>query len=202
MGFLAWVRRVGSLAGQRVGTLSATGTAGPGPAAGAAGRPLAGLLGGPQRSAPSQQPADDVPTPLSRTRLTDWFTEHAYTFFVDSDGDVGGLWRGRLFYFFCFGERSEILQVRGQWNREFSIERLTEVLEICNLWNSERLWPKAYVRVRDDGMVHVTCEVATDLEHGVTDDQLGQLVQCGLSSASVFFDELDELYPDPAAEAP
>src|SRR3712207_7234969 len=60
-------------------------------------------------------------------------------------GDLGGLWRGRLFYFFMFGDRSEILQVRGQWNREASIERLEEVLEACNEWNADRIWPKAYV---------------------------------------------------------
>lgn len=202
MGLLAWVRRVGALTGRRPGAARSAGPAGSHAGEAAGGRPLAGLLGGPQRTAPAQSAPADVPTPLSRARLTDWFAAHGYSYFVDSDGDVGGLWRGRLFYFFCFGERSEILQVRGQWNREFSIDRLTEVLEICNVWNGERLWPKAYVRVRDDGMVHVTCEVATDLEHGVTDDQLGQLVQCGLSSAAVFFDELDELYPDPAAAAP
>lgn len=166
------------------------------------GRPLAGLLGGPDRAAPEQHLPDDVPAPLTSDRLRDWFSGHGYTYFVDDDGDVGGLWRGRLFYFFLFGERQEILQVRGQWNREFAIERLPEVLEICNDWNGEKIWPKAYLRVRDDGMVHVTCEVATDLEHGVTDDQLGQLLHCGLSSTSIFFDHLDEIYPDPAATAP
>jgi hypothetical protein len=143
-----------------------------------------------------------VPTPLTTQRLTRWFSDHGYTYFVDADGDVGGVWRGRLFYFFLFGERTEILQVRGQWNREFAIERLTEVLDVCNEWNADKIWPKTYVRVRDDGMVHATCEVATDLEHGVTDDQLGQLLHCGLTSASLFFDALDELYPDPAAAAP
>ncbi|MDT0165552.1 YbjN domain-containing protein [Actinotalea sp. AC32] len=186
MGFMAWVRR------------ARTTVAG----GGAGGRPLPGLLGGPARTPPAQGLPPDVPTPLSRARLTAWFQEHGYTYFVDSDGDVGGLWRGRLFYFFCFGQRGEILQVRGQWHREFAIERLTEVLEVCNTWNADRLWPKTYARVRDDGMVHVTCEVATDLEHGVTDEQLGQLLHCGLSTATVFFDQLDELYPDPASEAP
>ncbi|MCU1432063.1 MAG: hypothetical protein JWP95_1168 [Actinotalea sp.] len=192
MGFFSWVRRVREAPGPR-------------PADPLGGRPLLGLLGGPSRSAPDQHPlaaADDVPAPLTRDRLRAWFTRHGYTYFVDDDGDVGGLWRGRLFYFFLFGERQEILQVRGQWNREFAIERLTEVLEICNEWNAEKIWPKAYVRVRDDGMVHATCEVATDLEQGVTDAQLGQLLHCGLSAASIFFDTLDELYPDPAAAAP
>jgi hypothetical protein len=188
MGLFSWMRRARQGVAPAGGPLS--------------GLPIPGLLGGPARTAPAQRLPADVPAPLSTERLVGWLRDHGYSYFVDNDGDVGGLWRGRLFYFFCFGEHGEIFQVRGQWNRQFAIERLTEVLEICNAWNGDRLWPKAYVRVRDDGTVHVTCEVATDLEHGVTDDQLGQLVQCGLSSANVFFDELDDAYPDPASEAP
>ena len=143
-----------------------------------------------------------MPWPLSIARIVDWFEENGFSYFIDNDGDLGGLWRGRLFYFFMFGDRSEILQVRGQWNREVSIERLEEVLEACNEWNADRIWPKAYVRVRDNGMVHVISEVATDLEHGVTDAQLAQLLHCGLSTGSMLFDAIDEMYPDPAAAAP
>jgi hypothetical protein len=152
--------------------------------------------------APAQDDDPDVPWPLSIARIVDWFEENGFSYFIDNDGDLGGLWRGRLFYFFMFGDRSEILQVRGQWNREVSIERLEEVLEACNEWNADRIWPKAYVRVRDNGMVHVISEVATDLEHGVTDAQLAQLLHCGLSTGSMLFDAIDEMYPDPAAAAP
>ncbi|MDM8085795.1 YbjN domain-containing protein [Cellulomonas cellasea] len=144
----------------------------------------------------------DTPTPVTTERIAQWFVRNDFSYFVDSDGDLGGLWRGRLFYFFLFGEESEILQVRGQWNREVAIERLEEVLDACNEWNADRIWPKAYVRVRDNGMVHVITEVATDLEHGVTDEQLNQLLFCGLSTGSMFFDAIDELYPDPAGVAP
>ncbi|NMR19516.1 YbjN domain-containing protein [Cellulomonas fimi] len=145
---------------------------------------------------------DDVPAPVTVARILEWLQTNEFSYFVDSDGDLGGLWRGRLFYFFLFGDEAEILQVRGQWNREISIERLPEVLEACNEWNADRIWPKAYVRVRDNGMVHVISEVATDLERGVTDAQLAQLLHCGLSTGSMFFDAIDELYPDPAAAAP
>jgi len=145
---------------------------------------------------------DDVPTPLTVARIIAWFEDHDFSYFLDSDGDLGGLWRGRLFYFFLFGEESEILQIRGQWNREVAIERLEVVLEACNEWNADRIWPKAYVRVRDNGMVHVISEVATDLENGVTDPQLSQLLNCGLSTGNMLFDAIDELFPDPAAVAP
>lgn len=145
---------------------------------------------------------DGRPTPISAERVRRWFEDNDFHYFTDDDGDLGGLWRGRLFYFFLFGERQEILQVRGQWHREVAIERLEEVLDACTEWNAERIWPKAYVRVRDNGMVHVVAEVSTDLEHGATDEQLSQVLFCGLSSSSTFFDAIDELYPDPAAVAP
>lgn len=145
---------------------------------------------------------DGRPTPLSPDRIVRWFERNDFHYFTDDDGDLGGLWRGRLFYFFLFGDAQEILQVRGQWNREIAIERLEEVLDACAEWNAERIWPKAYVRVRDNGMVHVVAEVSTDLEHGATDAQLSQILFCGLSTSSTFFDAIDELYPDPAGVAP
>jgi hypothetical protein len=145
---------------------------------------------------------DGVPSPLTVARIVAWFEANQFSYFLDSDGDLGGLWRGRLFYFFLFGEDAEILQVRGQWNREVAIERLEQVLDACNEWNADRIWPKAYVRVRDNGMVHVISEVAADLEHGVTDAQLGQLLHCGLSTGNMLFDAIDELYPDPATVPP
>ena len=147
-------------------------------------------------------PDADVPTQLTIARIIAWFEKNQFSYFLDNDGDLGGLWRGRLFYFFLFGEDSEILQIRGQWNREVAIERLDVVLEACNEWNADRIWPKAYARVRDNGMVHVIAEVATDLEHGVTDAQVGQLLHCGLSTSNMLFDAIDELFPDPAAVAP
>ena len=142
------------------------------------------------------------PPPQSPPPQRPWLQRNDFHYFTDDDGDLGGLWRGRLFYFFLFGEDQEILQVRGQWNREIAIERLEEVLDACTEWNAERIWPKAYVRVRDNGMVHVVAEVSTDLEHGVTDAQLSQILFCGLSTSSTFFDAIDELYPDPAGVAP
>jgi len=143
-----------------------------------------------------------VPTAVSPARIASWMTDNQFSYFIDNDGDLGGLWRGRLFYFFLFGQQAEILQVRGQWHRELAIERLEEVLDLCNEWNAERIWPKAYVRVRDNGRVHVVAEVATDLEHGATDAQLSQMLFCGLSTGSMLFDALDERYPDPAGTAP
>lgn len=142
---------------------------------------------------------DLLPRRVEQDRLIDWCAAQQYHYFVDSDGDLGGLWNNRLFYFLLFGEHEEILQVRARWNREISIDRLEEIIDACNEWNADRIWPKAYVRVRDNGAVHVLCESAHDLEHGATDAQLERLLSCAVATCTIFLDAIDELYPDPAA---
>lgn len=161
------------------------------------------VTGGP-RTAPGHAHLDPrlVPSPLSKDRVAAWLDRSGFAYFIDSDGDLGGLWHGRLFYFLVIGDRDEVLQVHGQWHREATIERLEELLEACNDWNADHIWPKAYVRVRDDGSVVVCADTTTDVEHGVTDDQLDQLLQCGLSTGSSFFDSLEADYPDPLRTAP
>ncbi|WP_242496266.1 YbjN domain-containing protein [Xylanimonas protaetiae] len=140
--------------------------------------------------------------PLSRDRIVAWLERSGFAYFVDNDGDVGGLWHGRLFSFLVLGDHDEVLQVRAQWHREATIERLEELLETCNAWNADHIWPKAYTRVRDDGSVVVCADTPVDIEPGATDDQLDQLLQCGLTTATLFFDSLDEEYPDPLRAAP
>ena len=143
-----------------------------------------------------------VPAPLSSERIVAWLERNGFAYFTDSDGDVGGMWHGRLFYFLVLGDQDEVLQVRGQWQREATIERLGEILEALNEWNADHIWPKAYTRVRDDGAVVVCGETTVDVETGVTDDQLDQLLQCGLATASMLFDALDATFPDPLQVAP
>jgi hypothetical protein len=116
--------------------------------------------------------------PLTRDRIVAWLEDSGFTYFIDSDGDVGGVWHGWMFYFLALGEHGEVLQVRGQWHRALTIERLEEVLEVCN------------------------ADVTVDVEHGATDDQLDQLLQCGLTTGSMFFEHLDEVFPDPLLGAP
>lgn len=143
-----------------------------------------------------------APGPLTMARIVDWISSCGYSYFIDSDGDIGGLWHSRLFYFLLFGGEREILQVRGQWNREITIDRIEEVLDFCNEWNTDRIWPKVYFRVRDNGMIQVYGEVSVDFEHGANDDQLDQVLTCGLSTGAMLFDALDALYPDPAQVSP
>lgn len=145
-----------------------------------------------------------VPRPVTTERIRLWCESQGFSYFIDDKGDLGGLWgsRGRVFFFLLLGPETQCLQVRGYWTRRFAIERLPEVLELCNAWHIKRVWPVCYARVRDNGRVHVTAEVSTDVSCGATDAQLELMLRLGLSTAAAFFDELDETYPDPAETAP
>lgn len=133
-------------------------------------------------------------TPLTRDRVAAYLLARGYRFVLDDDGDLTGTWDGSRFWFLLLGEHGEILQVRGRWQRTLPTSRRTSVLLAVNDWNRERIWPKVYVR-EEDGELALYSEVSVDLEHGVTTDQLAQLVACGLGTGVQMFSVLDELLP-------
>lgn len=160
------------------------------------------MVGGVEVDGPGGRPAVDVPAPLTSARIAESLRALGYHYFVDVSGDVGGLWLGRLYHMFLLGSGHQVLQVRGRWNRRISIERLGEVLALCDHWNRDLLWPKVYVRVLDDGFIHVMAEVSTPFAAGATDAQITTCLRNGLAMGGVVFDALDARYPDPAEAAP
>ena len=130
--------------------------------------------------------------PLTRDRVEAFLTANGWTYGIDPDGDVGGQWDDNLFYFLRMGEAHEVLQVRGQWKQPVPLHREAELLRVLNQLNGDLVWPKLYVRAEDDALV-VYSEVSTDLEHGVSDDQLGQLLACGLFTGLKAFEHLGDL---------
>ena len=132
--------------------------------------------------------------PLSRDRVHAYLTSRGYHVQLDDDGDLTGTWDGDRFWFLLLGEDAELLQVRGRWHRVLPAHRRAAALLAVNVWNRERVWPKVYLRDEVEG-VAVYTEVTTDLEPGVTDDQLAQLVACGLGTGVQVFAALSALVP-------
>jgi hypothetical protein len=98
------------------------------------------------------------------------------------------------------GGSQEYLQTRGRWNRKVGVDQFERVVDLVNTWNSEKLWPKGYVR-REDEVVGVYAEHTVDYEHGVTDEQIDLHLACGITTALSLFEHLDEHFPDEAAVA-
>jgi hypothetical protein len=138
--------------------------------------------------------SSDAPTPLSRDRIETALKTKDWHYQIDSDGDIGGIWDDNIFYFFIAGEQKEILYIRGRWHHSLGIEQRSEAREVLDEWHKDRLWPKGYTRVDDDGQVRVFAEHVVDWEHGVTDPQLLQTIMCGISTSIQLFDHLAEYF--------
>ena len=130
---------------------------------------------------------DQRPSPVSRARIERLLDVQGYETVRDDDGDVAGMWNGHQFWFILLGERDEVLQVRGRCSVTLPPEQRGAALLAVNDWNRERIWPKAYVRAEDDGLA-LYGETSADLEHGVTDEQLQRLLDCGLATAVQLFE--------------
>lgn len=143
-----------------------------------------------------QAAASDGPDvqPLHPDRIAAVLDELEANYGRADDGDIGGMWDGNLVEFLARGDDREVFIVRSRWKAAVPLTHRPQVLEECNTWNSERIWPKTYVDTVEDALV-VVCELATDFEHGVTDAQLQLQVRCGLSTSLHFFEHLEQTWP-------
>ncbi|MDR2703445.1 MAG: YbjN domain-containing protein [Cellulomonadaceae bacterium] len=140
----------------------------------------------------------NFPSPVTHARLAAWLKDNNYSYFVDSDGDLGGLWDNRMFHFLILGDGTAF-QIRGQWNRFGNMDRIEDLLNVVNEWNSDRIWPKAYVRVRDDGTIVVCTDLTITADSGLSEPQLDLQLRCGLATSAAFFDSLEVQFPDSIA---
>jgi hypothetical protein len=138
---------------------------------------------------PTRPPHPEIVlSPLTNDTITDALATMELRYFTDSDGDVGANWEDFMTYFFRMGEQKEILNSRVIIRRKFGVEEVLRLQTFCNDWNRDKLWPKAYVRVAQENgnptSAQVIGEVVTDLEHGVTQLQLQQLISCAIGTGS------------------
>jgi hypothetical protein len=142
---------------------------------------------------PAPLPEAEVLRPLSNELISAVLDTRQYQYFTDSDGDIGGHWDDNLIYFFRLGQGREMLQVRVMARRVFNVDDVLRLYAFCNGWNHDKLWPKAYVHVADDGSAGIYGEVTTDLERGVTLGQLDQLIACGISTGCALAEAVADL---------
>ncbi len=133
--------------------------------------------------------------PLSAELIAAVLDARQFSYFVDADGDLAGRWDDNLIYFLRLGRGGEVLQVRTVTRTRFAIDDVPRLYGFCNAWNHDKLWPKAYVHVDDDGSARVVGEVLADLEQGVAVPQLDQLIACGIVTGCQLSDAVAALRP-------
>ncbi len=140
----------------------------------------------------SNTPAAPEAPQITQDRIKAIFDAKKWHYYVDNEGDLGGMWDDNTFHFMLRGRDKEILIISGRWHDSLSIDRLDEIRRFINEWHRTKLWPKCYHRIDDEGRVRLYTEVSIDHEHGATDDQLSQHIACALGTSGQFFDAVAE----------
>lgn len=131
--------------------------------------------------------------PLTGELVAAVLANRGYAVARDTEGDLVGRWEESLIWFFRRGTAGELLQIRTVAAPRFGIDHVPSLYAFCSSWNHDRLWPKAFVHVADDGLAQICGEVTTDLEAGVTPHQLDQLIDCGISAGCQLAEAVDRL---------
>ncbi|WP_125098354.1 YbjN domain-containing protein [Leucobacter chromiireducens] len=142
----------------------------------------------------------DALSPISKDRIKAGLERAGWSYSVDSDGDIGGGWEYASFFFFLSGKEEELLCIRGNWRGKLQAAELAKAIETCNAWNAEKLWPKTYARLDDEGFVRVHTEHNVDYEQGITDGQLDQQLLCAVNTGMSFYEHVNEVFPETWAE--
>ncbi len=140
----------------------------------------------------SQRQPESVTPPISQERIKEVFDRRKWQYYVDNEGDLGGMWDDDNFHFMLRGADKEILIISGRWHNSLTIDKLDQVREFIVQWHRSKLWPKCYHRIDDEGRVRIFTEVSIDYEHGATSEQLEQHISCALGTSGSFFRELAE----------
>lgn len=135
-------------------------------------------------------------SPLTKDRVAAYLRSEGYNFAFEGDTPLHGFWDENLFFFLLLGD-DDVFQVRGIWKKTLPVSRRGEAMMAANDWNRDHAWPKMYVRV-DDEMVNIVGETQTNLSAGVSNAQIGDLVECGIGTGCQAFDHFTEVFPDAA----
>ena len=143
-----------------------------------------------------EETPDIVLQPLTRHRLMDALERASIAYTVDRDREISSDWGQYRVWFDIVGRKSQVLSVRGLWNGWLPADRRVDLLESCNAWNERMQMLRPYVYVDADSDLRVFADHVVDYEFGVSDEQLYQHVSSMTTLAAVFFEDLDEEYPE------
>lgn len=127
-------------------------------------------------------------TPISLDRIEAHLRGRGMHVRRDED-TVTGMWDEHRFWFYLVGKERNILQIRGRGGRTATPENRGAVMLAVNDWNRDAIFPKCYVR-EEAGRVACYTEVSVPMGSGVTEEQLGAQVDCGLGAGLRFLTSL------------
>ena len=135
---------------------------------------------------------------FDRTMIEKILRAHTLKFLRDSDGDfivqIGHsdkLGCELDILLIAGGTNAQIFSVTGRTNKRIPKSDWGRAVMICNTWNKEKRWPKAYLYVKDpstDLTASILLEQQIDLEHGIHEELLDDFTFTTISGMFAFWE--------------
>jgi len=134
---------------------------------------------------------------FSRSMMEKYLQERGLKYLTDRDGDfrVGFTYEQDIgceltVWLIAGGSRNQIYVVRIRSDKRIPKSDWTRVAMVCNTWNKERRWPKAYLYVRDpntDTSGEILLEMQIDLQKGIHQELLNDFTDTAIATAYQFW---------------
>ena len=133
---------------------------------------------------------------FDRTMIEKFMQSHQLRYLVDSDGnyileiDYTEKMGCAIKNFLSIdGVNKDVYRIISVSDRRIAKGEWGKAVLLCNTWNMERLYQKAYLRIRDnDTFGTIVLENSLDLEQGIHQELLDDFTMITLSGAIVFWE--------------
>lgn len=139
------------------------------------------------------------PELITTERIKEMLDERNYKYLLDNDGDYRvefTLDNSDAILSICFilqGTRKDIFGIQALCSRRFFSDDWLKAMKVCNEWNKDKLFGKAYLNYSED-RPHATViiEQWIDLEKGIHKDLLFDYCSVIMGSINKFWNEFFE----------
>lgn len=136
--------------------------------------------------------SDIAPVTIERVKL--FFDDHEYTYDVTEDGKcVKSGFDGNPFAFTIVDDG--FLGMWSAWAPDVPLELRGEVMSACNEWSNNTKFPKAYIQVKDNGVIWVCGEHFMIIRNGATTNQIISNISMFISSSLELYKYLTDRFP-------
>jgi hypothetical protein len=134
---------------------------------------------------------------ISRDMLEAFAKEEKYEFSIDSDGDVSipfsvdeSSGAKLTCYLMLRGDEKDLYSVLIMADKRVPKVKWGRALIVCNEWNHDKRWPKAYLRTKDlaaSTEAEIRLESEISLHAGIHQELLSEFSRAAIASAFSFW---------------
>ncbi len=95
------------------------------------------------------------------------------------------------FVFMSSGHENEVYSIYAESSTFINSQDFDRAIRVCNTWNTEKRWPKAYLRIRQDSgrsYGRIMLEGQMDLEKGIHQELFDDFSGTIIASANAFWE--------------